>query len=236
MTPARGAAALEQVQPKPAASLVARMPVEIAADLLRRLASEHRDLVLAALPLDLRRSLAALLAFPAGTAGALMDPRVTILTDDLTAAQALRQLRQSADGILFNIYVLDRQRRLVGVLNLQELLAARPRQLVAALMHEPELRLPAAADRHQIVAHRGWQRVHSLPVVDAKGCFLGAMRYRTLRQLEVELDQARPGGTDTSTAAALGGLFAAGLGGLVDAIAQSVAPPRGAPPSGRSST
>lgn len=59
--------------------------------------------------------------------------------------------------------------------------------------------------------------MHSLPVVDEDHHYLGALRYRTLRELEEELLRGRGG--DRDTAAALGELFATGAAGLLDALA-----------------
>jgi magnesium transporter len=225
MTPERGAAILQSLESPSAAELVARLPLDVVAAFLRRLDTARRDELTVSLTTDARHALGRLLRFPAGTAGALMDPSVTVLTPDLTAAEALDRIRRSSDSTLFNIYVIDRERALVGVLNLEELLAASPKARVEAIMHPPVHRLKATTQRRMIAAHPGWQRVYSLPVVDAKGIFLGAVRYRTIRQLEAEIEGPQEASTTGSTTRALGDLFAAGFGGIVDAIMSSLVLP-----------
>jgi hypothetical protein len=82
-------------------------------------------------------------------------------------------------------------------------------------------RLNADADRSLVVSHPGWKRVHSLPVVDDRGGYLGMVRYRTLRQLEEELLGAAQ--TDANASESLGEVFAAGASGLLDAFTGPVA-------------
>ncbi|HSC26687.1 MAG TPA: hypothetical protein VLD67_05405, partial [Vicinamibacterales bacterium] len=117
-----------------------------------------------------------------------------------------------------------RDRRLVGVLALSELVRARSTNAVRTLMHEPVESLPAWTPAAAVRTHPGWQRFHSLPVVDDAGCLVGAIRYRTLRHLErmAETGAVRPEGP---TIAALGELFHIGMAGFVEGIS-AVAVPR----------
>jgi magnesium transporter len=193
---------------------------------LRSMAPSLREEVLAALPDRRSRALISLLRFPDGTAGALMDPEVLALPHDLTAREALARIREAAGNARYNVYVVDREQMLVGVINLHELLMARPGDRLSSLMQTSVHRLPARADRHAIVSNPGWQEVHALPVVDERGVYLGAIRYRTLRLLEEQLRGSRS--TDDATARALGGLLRAGASAVVEAMVAST--PR-TPPS-----
>ena len=160
-----------------------------------------------------------------------MDPQVLSLADDLTAKEALDLIRHSPEHARYNLYIVDREQVLVGVLNLRELLLARPPERISAFMHTRVHRLPAHADRRAIVAHPGWQEVHALPVVDAGGIFLGAIRFGTLRKIE---DTLR-GGTSadgSATIDALGDLFSVGVAGVIDGLATTVTTPAARTESG----
>jgi magnesium transporter len=142
------------------------------------------------------------------------------LPQDLTAEDALKLLRRTPEHALYNLYVVDRDHHLVGVLNLRELLLAGPKETLSAIMRPALYKVPADADRYSVVSNPGWKEVHSLPVVDQAGHFLGALRYRTFKHLEDELrgEETEPG---APTVAALGDLFRAGIAGLVDAMASA---------------
>jgi magnesium transporter len=206
--------------PGRAAEWIAALPLDLAAILLRRLEEAPRDAILAALPEGRGRGLRALLGFPEQSAGALMDPEVLALPADLSAGEALDLVRRNPEHARYNLYVVDRAQRLVGVLNLRELLLAEPKAPLSECMREQVYRVGADADRHRIVSDPGWREVHSLPVVDAQGLFLGALRYRTLRRLEEELRGVRP--EEGATARALGDLFRTGAAGVFEALAASI--------------
>jgi magnesium transporter len=214
------AAILQSVPQERAAVWIIALPLDLAAICLRRLEQPPREAILGALPEGRGRGLRALLGFPEQTAGALMDPEVLALPLDLSAGEALDLVRRNPEHARYNLYVVDREQRLVGVLNLRELLLADPKTPLADYMHEQVHRLGADADRHAIVSAPGWREVHALPVVDAKGLFLGALRYRTLRRLEEELRGARP--EEGATARALGDLLRTGAAGVLEAISASI--------------
>ena len=219
LSPTRVGEILTGLVPRRAASLLAALPLDAAARLLRHVDPALRSGILEHLDARRAQSLRSLMAFPADRAGALMDPEVLALPSMLRADEALHRVRERPDHARYNLYVLDDEARLVGALNLRELFLARPDELLGNLMKPSPQALGADADRATVVSHPGWREVHALPVVDADGHYLGAFRYRTLRELEEELLHGRR--DDTSSATALGELFATGAAGLLDALAAS---------------
>lgn len=222
------AAVLSRLPAARAAEIATRLPTEVAAGYLRRVTARERTPILEALDERRSRSLEALLRFREGTAGALMDPEVLALPGDLEVRTAIERVRQSAEHARYNVYVVDRDDRLQGVFNLRELLLADPRQTLAGVMQRDVIHVHAETDWRTLVDHPGWRRVHSLPVVDDAGTYLGAVRYRTLRDLEAQrrsTRRAEPG----VTAQALGDLISVGLSGAMEAIAAASrggSPPR----------
>jgi magnesium transporter len=219
MATASAAAVVAELPEARAGELFERMPAETAALLLRQTEVSARERVLAALPARRARELGSILAFPEGTAGALMDPEVLALPQDLDAEEALERVRQAAGHARYNVYIVDREQLLVGVISLRELLMAGSGERLSSRMVTAVHRLAARADRHAIVTHPGWREVHSLPVVDARGRYLGALRYRTLRQLQEGL-RDRPT-EEGATARALGDLFRAGASAMLEAVVAS---------------
>jgi hypothetical protein len=91
---------------------------------------------------------------------------------------------------------------------------AAPDATVSSIMVKNLEKLSSAASRLAIVTHPGWQRVHALPVVDARGTFLGAIRYKTARRLERELGRAARSPAPEIAADALAELFGLAAGGM----------------------
>jgi magnesium transporter len=215
-----------------ATEIIEKLPVEMAALSLRSMDPSFRERILAALPGRRSRALTSLLRFPDGTAGSLMDPEVLALPHDLTAREALARVREAAGNARCNLYVVDRDQTLMGVINLHELLAARPADRLSSLMQTRVHRLPAKADRHAIVSDPGWREVHALPVVDERGVYLGAIGYRTLRVLEEQLRGSRT--AEGATARALGGLLRTGAAAMLEAMVASTPESQPAAELGRS--
>jgi len=223
MAPLFAVSVLGVAPPERVADWLEVLPVETAVRLLRRLGESERQRLLSAARKETAAALRPLLQYPEGTAGALMDPRVLALPSDLTAGEALAQVRGDAEHALYNLYVVDRSHQLVGVLNLRELMAAPTEAPLLKVMKSEVHRLRADLGQADVLAHPGWQDVHSLPVVDERGAYLGVVRYRTLRRLEEEkrADEALLG---SPTARALGDLFRAGAAGLLETVALAAVP------------
>ena len=220
----RAASLLAKLERPRAAAIVETLTPDVATNVLRRMDVEARDALVGDLNDVARRALTTLLQFPEGTAGSMMDPTVLALPADLTAEQSQAHLRASPEQMRYNLYVLDREHVLVGVLNLRELFLARRKDLLGAIANRNVLSIQARADRHAVLTHPAWSDAHSIPVVDAKGVYLGAIRYRTLRRLEEELREGRADGA-ASTAGALGDLFSTGIASVFGAMATSIVQP-----------
>lgn len=218
MPPLHAAGCLAMLTPEDAAAIVAELTTDDAAGVVRVLEPERREPLLAALPAAAREPLASVLPYPEGTAGAAMDPSIFQLPDDVLVVDAQARLRRAARSLLYYVYVVDREHRLVGVLDIPELMLARPRDPVSTAMHRAVDRLPAWMPVALVREHPGWSRYHAMPVVDEEERLLGAIRYQTLRRLEREAEDRGPDPALLTTRA-LGELFQLGTTGLVAGVA-----------------
>ena len=171
----------------------------------------------------MREPITRVLPYPDGTAGAVMDPTVFQLAADVMVADARAQLRRAAHGLLYYIYVVDREHRLIGVLDIPELMLARPRDPVTSAMNRDVDSISVWAPVALVREHAAWQRFHAMPVVDDEGHLVGAIRYQTWRRLEREASGRGPDPA-TLTADAFAELFQLGTTGLVAGIAATASP------------
>ena len=208
---------LDRLENHIAASIIDRMPIHIAAVLLRRM--EQTEALLDTFPQDRTEDLRLLLRYPDGAAGALMDPRVLTIPDDLTVEEALARVQAQATVVKDYIYVVDRGQILVGVYSLNRLLEALPHQKITALMDKPTAQVSPYMTQQAILEHPGWRLFHDLPVVDPQGMFLGAISYITLRKLEHEALGRAGTMSDQDVSSALGELYWIGLSGFIKGAA-----------------
>jgi len=222
MTPPQAAACLSYLATEKAAGIIAETVAHDAAPVVRSLDPQVRDGLLALLPSATREQLRRMLAFRDGTAGAVMDPSVFQVPENIMVADARTRLRSAARDLLYYVYVTDDKHRLAGVLDIPELMLARARDPVSAAMHRDVESISALMPVALVRAHPGWHHFHAMPVVDEEGRLLGAIRYQTLRRLEREASGRAP---DPSllTARALGELFQLGATGVVAGVAAAAA-------------
>ncbi len=221
MEASTAAGCLERMDPSRAAGALAEAPMERAALLLRRLLPGTRDAVLQRLAPEPQGHLRLLLRCREDTAGALMEPRIYTLPAEVSAGEALARVRSNPERASHFLYVLERDQTLAGVLTLRELLTAGEDAGVAALMQRDVVCLRMADSLASVLVHPAWKEFHTLPVIDDKGRFAGALRHRTLRQL-ADPGQ-RPAPIDQA-GTALGELYRIGLSALVNSAIGSEGP------------
>lgn len=214
MEPYAAIRCLEEMTAGQGGRIVGQLPLERGMVLLRRLEDESRKAILAVLPEEQGGTLGVLLRYPEGTAGALMNPRVFTLPPDIDVEEALRRVRTYSRDAMYYLYVVGRDQRLAGVVNMRELMLADPQERIDVAMHREVVRIGGNTPLPAVLVHPGWLEYHVLPVVDEDGLFIGALRHKNLRRLVSGSEGPRPGEGLRSTGEALGELFQIGLAGL----------------------
>ena len=125
MTDEKVADVLEEMSPDAAADLLAELPEERSEDLLNLMQREDA------------RDVRELLTYAVDSAGGLMTTEYVAVRPDLTAAQVMEVLRETANEAetIFYVYVTEADERLVGVFSLQNLVLAKPDRRVDDFMH-----------------------------------------------------------------------------------------------------
>lgn len=215
------------------AAMVAELPIDAAVAVMHRVEAERREAVLTRLSASAEVSLRRLLAYGPYTAGALADPLALAVPEDLTVAEAQARLRGRGGHVLYYLYVVDRDHRLVGVLDIPELMGARPKDRLAAAMRREPIRLEVDTGFATLAAHPAWQQLDVLPVVDREGRLVGAIRHMAVRRLEAELGLRARSESMLATLVGLSELYWAGLATMFPRVAAAVLQPPPSPPAPR---
>ena len=219
-----GSSYLAAMNPEAAGAVLAEFPVETVGRFLRCMEEPLQEALLGLLPNEMARQARLLLQYPENTAGALMDPLAYTVPDDVTAEQIHRMLQRKPEGIFFYVYVVDRDHRLRGVLDLRELMQANPQAPVSSIMNDDMTILPAGMDLVTLLRHPGWHELDALPVVDENGIFLGMIRQRLIRQISQSSEQDGQSLASWEVLLALGELYWIGLGKLLDVLMEPLRP------------
>ena len=208
------ALALEQLAAEEAAAILIAVRPDIAASILRATPNERQAAVVECFPSRLQAVIANLLIYAEDTAGALMDPAVLTAFEQEPVCQVLERLQRNPENALYYLYVVADDQRLVGVVNMRELMSARPDASIASACTRHVASIAASATWQTIVEHPAWGSVHALPVVDKAGQLVGVIRYEIARALERRRASAALADSGRQTVAALGEVFGLGLRGI----------------------
>jgi magnesium transporter len=157
-------------------SVLVGMTPDDQAKLLEELPAEVTRRLLETLSADELRAARDLLGYPPGTAARYMTPNYVAIAPEMTAAEALVQVRKTGRGkeTLNIVYIVDpRDGRLVQDCSLGSLVLAPDARRVGEIDDRPLVSISASTDVDDVVnAFEKYDRV-ALPVVDAEGKMLG---------------------------------------------------------------
>jgi magnesium transporter len=161
------------------ARLIEQMSHDDRVDLLRRLDPKVVESLLRLVDEADRRDIAALVKYPENSAGALMTTDYAWLPANISAAQALDRLRlQAPDSeTIYYLYVLDDQRRLLGVVSLRELILASRQANINELMDSQPLTVRVTDDREKVAQDMTHYDLLAIPVLDADDRMVGIVTY-----------------------------------------------------------
>lgn len=151
-----------------------------AADVIRELDEPDRVRLLGKLSPEIAKKVRALLQYEPDTAGGVMTPNFIWAYDDMNVDQAIEQIRKIRDEASHTtyVYVVDRKRKLKGVLSLRALILAAPKEMLSDIM-ETDLQgvCHSHEDKEKIAIAMAELNLFDLPVVDEKGRLLGIVEH-----------------------------------------------------------
>jgi magnesium transporter len=171
---------LERMARQPASQIIAAVDPARAAPLLARLDEKVRSELLDLLEPAVAKELRELMAYPADSAGHMMDPAATTFRPDATAREALGRIRARRQRRIHDMYLVDEGGRLIGAVAVQELALAAPSQRLEELVRAAPASIHAIASREEVVDLLTRLELPSLPVVDVEGRLIGVIRHEAL--------------------------------------------------------
>lgn len=157
------------------AEIIDAMPPDVGSNVVSMLDDERQHRVLEHIPREEAAELKQLMQFDQDTAGGLMTPDLLMAPTDLTAAQVETHLRNRhiPPDTLSYIYVIDNERRLMGVISMPELITAAPDAVLGDVMVRDVVSISPHADREEVVQLVDKYDLLGVPVVDENHRLLG---------------------------------------------------------------
>jgi len=156
---------LEAMPPDDRTELLDEVPAKVARRLLQILSPDQRRVTLQ------------LLGYEEETAGREMTPLFVDLHSDMTVAQCLERVRQLAINreTVYECYVMDRRRYLIGTVSLKDLVIADPDAKVSDIMKPDPPFVSTHTDREEVARELREHELLAIPVVDAEQRLVGTI-------------------------------------------------------------
>ena len=158
---------LEAMPPDDRTELLDEVPAKVARRLLQILSPDQRRVTLQ------------LLGYEEETAGREMTPLFVDLHSDMTVTQALERVRQLAINreTVYQCYVMDRRRYLIGTVSLKDLVIADPGAKVDDIMKPDPPFVSTHTDREEVARELREHNLLAIPVVDAEQRLVGTITH-----------------------------------------------------------
>lgn len=179
MHPEAAADVLQELSSTEAAILVSEMETDQAVDVIGALDAEERTAILGALDSRTADDVERLLIYAADTAGGMMTTDVAALPVGMSSGDAVSALRDLHDELGSNLrylYVVDDEKRLLGVVPFRTLVFAGPETGLSDLMETSIVSVRTDTDREDVAEEIQRYNLIAIPVVDAKGVLVGMVK------------------------------------------------------------
>jgi len=170
------------------ADLLSSLPADDLTDLFEYFSDEQLKQYFKLLHKRSQQKVLELLKFHPDSAGGVMDTEVFSLMEDFTVEKSIRILQRLRPDqeVYRTIYITDKNNRLVGHINLEDLVLQRPKARIADFMKQNDLVAQANEDQEEVAKRMIHYNLTTVPVVGTENHFLGVIPSDTLVDVIVE--------------------------------------------------
>jgi len=166
---------IDAITPGELIGVVDEMETDDAADIISELPPADARQVLDGIAPEGSIEVEKLLVYPEDTAGGKMQAELISVPEDATVDSAIEEVRRKAADMenITNVFVVDHQRRLVGVVPLTKLILAGPGVSIREIADKDPIKVSTDLDQEEVARIFQKYDLISLPVVDAENRLVG---------------------------------------------------------------
>lgn len=152
---------------------------DIRADLYQELSKEEQISLLPFLEKKVREDVIALSAYPADTAGGIMNTDFATVVVHMSAEQAIAKIRKDAPSqkMLYYIYAVDNNMQMLGIVSLKDLIMSNPETKVKDLMKEHFIFAKVDEDKEEVAKRIEKYALVAIPILNAHEQLVGIVSY-----------------------------------------------------------
>ncbi|MBN2120986.1 MAG: magnesium transporter [Candidatus Omnitrophica bacterium] len=183
--------AFENLEPDPQKDILQALSDEKAREILNEMAPDERTELFEEMPAELvtnflnllspqaRKISTELLGYPEDSVGRLITPEFVQLYEDMSVGQAFEHIRSVGldTEIVYHCYVLDKEKRLIGLVSLKKLVLADPARKIREIMNTDVIKVNVYIDREEAAQIFKKYDLLALPAVDNTNKLLGIVTF-----------------------------------------------------------
>lgn len=166
---------IEEMSSEEISEIVDDMPSDDAADLIGDLPEEQAQEVLSHIDQEKSEDVQMLLEYPEDSAGGIMQTELISVEQHSSVSEAIELIRSHSEEVedFHNVFAIDENDKLVGVLPLRKLILAKAETLISNIMDKSVIYVNAGMDQEEVANTVKKYDLISLPVVDSDMRLLG---------------------------------------------------------------
>ncbi|MFC1570413.1 magnesium transporter [Candidatus Omnitrophota bacterium] len=165
---------LQQVESEKLAKILDEMPVDEAADIIEEVPEKDREEILELMEEEDKEEVEEILSYPEDSAARVMNPEFIFVRENNDVEDAIQHIRSlEVDEQVFNVYVVDEDMKLRGVVPIRRLLTVQKGTIIRNIMQDDVHSARADEDREKVANMIKKYDLFSLPVVDAEDRLIG---------------------------------------------------------------
>ena len=128
---------------------------------------------------DTRKSINQLLNYPEDSAGTIMTIEYVDLKKTMTVAESFARIKKTGvdKETVYTCYVTDRNRKLLGLVSVKDLLLAENEDVIGDIMEENVISVKTTDDREEVAMMFGKYDFMAMPVVDSENRLVGIVTF-----------------------------------------------------------
>ncbi len=168
----------QQVSKKRFAPIFEHMYSDHRADLFQHFTQQEKTAILPFLSGEVRENVIHLSAYDPETAGGIMSTDFTAIREDLSCRQAIEQIRSSSTkNLIYYVYVVDENMRLLGFASLKDIIMADPSTMVREIYHREFAYSMVEEDREEVAKKVEKYDLVAIPVLNSENQLIGLVHH-----------------------------------------------------------
>lgn len=169
---------LEEMAPDERADFVKALPKERAEEILPLVAQAERN--------DIKK----LIQYKEGTAGSVLTTEYAFLSPETTVREALEKLKLQAFNreTIYYVYVIDKERKLLGFVSLKDILIADSHKLIKDIMYENIISSHVDDHREAVAKKLANYDLLAIPIVDSEDKLVGIVTHDDVADIIIQED------------------------------------------------